>query len=109
MERAEVQGLVDLAIAKYHAENVTRLTRIEDRIIGIDGNGTGKIGALQRLSGQLGELSEDVKSVLAKQQREEGADALELKWSNRMKTAVVAVGSCVGGMGTVWLKHKMGW
>lgn len=57
MEREGVQNMIDLAIANFHAENVARLTKIEQRIIGIDGNGTGKKGALQRQDAKLEELA----------------------------------------------------
>lgn len=56
MERLEIQTMIDLAIQRFHGENVARLTKIEDRIIGIDGNGTGRIGALQRQDLKLSEL-----------------------------------------------------
>lgn len=49
--------MIELAIAQHHAENVQRLSKIEERIIGIDGNGTGRIGALQRQDIKLAELA----------------------------------------------------
>lgn len=65
MEREGVQNMIDLAIAKFHGENVERLSEIKttqaeirQRIIGMDGNGTGKIGVLQRQDMKLAELSE---------------------------------------------------
>jgi hypothetical protein len=57
VEIEEVKILIALAISEKHAENVARLTKIEERIIGIDGNGTGRIGALQRQDIKLAEIA----------------------------------------------------
>lgn len=56
--------MIDLSIARFHGENVARLTKIEDRIIGIDGNGTGRKGALQRQDDKLEEMSGQLKTLL---------------------------------------------
>src|ERR1019366_1067902 len=84
VERTEVQSMVDLAIAKYHAENVSRLIRIEDRIIGIDGNGTGKRGAIQILGEQISEVNRNVETLLDKDQQTQGAHKLKAKWNGWM-------------------------
>ncbi len=109
MDRAEVEGIVNLAIARYHSENVTRLTRIEDRIIGIDGNGTGRKGALQTLGDQVGEINANVKVMLEKDQQKEGARKLRTKWTR----IIVGLGSAsiAGALSLIglWAKHKMGW
>lgn len=49
--------MIDLAIATYDRGAVEKLNKIEGRIIGIDGNGTGKKGALQRQDDKLEELA----------------------------------------------------
>ena len=58
--------MVDLAIAKFHGENVQRLTKLDammealiKRVIGIDGNGTGKVGVLQKQDIKLEELGDN--------------------------------------------------
>lgn len=62
--REEIEAMVDAriehAILKYHNENsnVLHLIRLsisdlKERIIGIDGNGTGRIGAVQRIERTL--------------------------------------------------------
>lgn len=104
MERKEVQDMVDLAIAKFHAENVVRMTRIEDRIIGIDGNGTGKIGALQKLDAKVEKVCTDVETLVRRS-------------TSISKQSIVAVLGAIGiaAMGFVgslaaeYVKHAVGW
>lgn len=50
--------MIDLAISKFHGENVARLEKIEARLIGIDGNGTGRKGVLQRQDETLATLAD---------------------------------------------------
>lgn len=49
--------MIDLAISKYDLLASDKLNKIERRIIGIDGNGTGQKGALQRQDDKLEELA----------------------------------------------------
>lgn len=58
--------MIDLSIARFHGENVSRLTKIEDRIIGIDGNGTGRKGALQFQNDKLEEMSVKLNTLLVR-------------------------------------------
>jgi len=46
--REEVQAMIGAKMLELHGQNLERFGRIEERIIGIDGNGTGREGALQR-------------------------------------------------------------
>lgn len=69
--------MIGLEISKLHSENIAHLNRIdvqnakiEARIIGIDGNGTGRIGALQRQDLKLAELGD------AQQQMDEKLDTV---------------------------------
>lgn len=55
-----VDARVETAILKYHKENTSVLHSLTDavselraRIIGIDGNGTGRVGAVQRIENTL--------------------------------------------------------
>ena len=57
---AMVDARVETAILKYHKENTGILeqlrlavSELRQRIIGIDGNGTGQIGAVQRIEQTL--------------------------------------------------------
>ena len=66
MEREDIQGMVNLAVSQFKELNVERLSKIESlvealtkRVIGIDGNGTGKIGVLQKQDIKLEELGEN--------------------------------------------------
>lgn len=54
-QRKEVETMIEAAIGKYHGENLERfvgitkmLVELRQRIIGVDGNGTGSEGVLQR-------------------------------------------------------------
>lgn len=58
--------MIDLAIAKFHGENVSRLTKIDERLIGIDGNGSGRKGVLQKHGEQLEEMNGDIKTLLTR-------------------------------------------
>ena len=122
MERVEVQGMVDLAIAKYHAENVARLTSIEDRIIGIDGNGTGRKGAIQRLEDKMEDgfamavtqLEGVRKTVSGLTFHTFDEDNVSKKRIRAVLVAVVgaiavAALSFVSGLGVEWMKHIKGW
>jgi len=56
--------MISAAIDKYHGENVARLVKIEERIIGIDGNGTGREGALQRQDKVLKRIETEVTKLV---------------------------------------------
>lgn len=124
MERDEVQTMVDLAIAKFHGENVVRMTRIEDRIIGIDGNGTGKKGALQRLDAKVDQslqhlgskvdkVCTDVETLL----RRSTLDNFSRQSISVSKKTVygilgaigVAAMGFVGALAAEYVKHIAGW
>jgi hypothetical protein len=101
--------MVDLAIAKYRAENVARLTRIEDRIIGIDGNGTGKKGAVQILSDKMDRLAESLHLLLTKESETKGALGLRQKYTGWLFTGLAGLVSIGGIILGDWIKHRMGW
>ena len=61
--KEEVKELIAAAIGAYHQQNVERLTAIEKRLIGIDGNGTGNRGVLQQMGETLDETKNDVKTI----------------------------------------------
>ena len=63
-DREYIQVVVDGKLSKYHSENLERfgsiemlLAEIRSRLIGIDGNGTGKVGVLQRQDAVLAEYN----------------------------------------------------
>lgn len=106
-----VQTMIDLAIAKYHGENVARLTSIEARLIGIDGNGTGREGAIQRLEKKMDE------NTLVTNRLGDSVDRLSTSSRFWSKKSILSVGwaafSIVIALATIvageWIKHKMGW
>lgn len=98
--RDEVESMVDArvetAILKYHKENTSvlhnitvGLSELRARIIGIDGNGTGQVGAIQRIERTL-------------------------RFQNRVFFAVLGgIGTAVLGVGTLlvveYVKFHAGW
>lgn len=110
--------MIDLAISRHHAENVVRLTRIEDRILGIDGNGSGRKGVLQRQDEKLEQMSgeiRDVKTDVA--EVKDGQNVLlqrSQSWSKKnvwefAKWIIGGAGSFAVVLAGMWLGHKMGW
>ena len=77
MERDEIEsiaeGKVKLAIAELKAEILPKLAKIEERIIGIDGNGTGRMGTIQVLEGKCDNIAGDVSLLLARGSEIKGA------------------------------------
>jgi hypothetical protein len=65
-QRKEIETMISAAVEKRHGENLQRFAEIRERIIGIDGNGTGRIGALQRQDAQLASIKSTVKDIGAK-------------------------------------------
>lgn len=99
MDREEIQSMIDATVSKNHLENVNRLTKItnwlteiKERVIGIDGNGTGRIGALQRQDRKLEELV-DNQELLTKNQHEMNAklDLFIHSANSWDKTSVISV------------------
>jgi hypothetical protein len=120
VERAEIEhiaeGMVKLAIATYHGENVVRLSdlasevaEVKARIIAIDGNGTGREGAVQRLEGTQRRMDGKLDALLSKESETKGALGLR----QRLVAFIIAIGlACIGVGGVIlgeWVKHKMGW
>lgn len=69
-DRDYIQVVVDGKLSKYHSENLERfggiemlLAEIRARLIGIDGNGTGKVGVLQRQDAVLAEQNDRLERV----------------------------------------------
>lgn len=110
--RQEVQNMIDLAIQTHHAENVERLTRIESRIIAIDGNGTGRIGAVQRIelaiSALTQRLDETVNSLGAVRVDIGGSLKTKTVWAIGASIGVAVLGAS-GNLLAGWMAHKMGW
>lgn len=61
--RKEIETMIAAHTLELHSQNVARFTRIEERIIGIDGNGTGREGALQRQDKVLASINADAKAT----------------------------------------------
>lgn len=104
--------MIDLSIAKFHGENVVRLTNIENRIISIDGNGTGRIGAVQRIEGALSTLTaivESLKNSLGEVKIDVGG-SLKTKaiWGAAASIGVIMLGAA-GTIFAGWFQHVMGW
>lgn len=110
--RMEVQAMIDLAIARHHTENVARLTSIEQRIIGIDGNGTGRIGAVQRIELAISSLTSGLESL------KESLGEVKIDIGGSLKTKTLwAVGGAIGvavlgasgSLFATWLERVIGW
>jgi hypothetical protein len=104
--------MIDLAIQTHHAENVERLVRIETRIIAIDGNGTGRIGAVQRIELAISALTQRLDDTV----NSLGAVKIDIGGSLKTKTVWaigaslgVAVLGASGSLFASWLAHRMGW
>lgn len=70
MDREEVRDIAKGIILPFHGDNLVRmelfaaaLEALKQRIIGIDGNGTGKIGVLQKQDIVLAELKQNQKVI----------------------------------------------
>lgn len=104
--------MIDLAIKTHHAENVERLTRIESRIIAIDGNGTGRIGAVQRIELAIAAINTRLEDTI----NSLGAVKVDIGGSLKTKT-VWAIGASLGvailgasgSLFASWLAHRLGW
>ena len=57
------EGKVRIAVAELRAEILPQLAEIKERIIGIDGNGTGRQGAIQVLEGKCDNIAGDVVTI----------------------------------------------
>ena len=104
--------MIDLAISRHHAENVARLTNIENRIIGIDGNGTGRIGAVQRIEMAISTLTsglESLKNCLGEVKVDIGG-SLKTKtlWAIGASAGVAVLGAA-GSLFATWLEHQLHW
>ncbi len=96
--------MIDAAISARHLENVQRLTQIESRIIGIDGNGTGRIGALQKLELKVDKVCTDVETLVHR------STSIPKKV---IFTALGAIGltfvSVVGSLFADYVRHALNW
>lgn len=107
-----MENLVEAKLATYHAQNVQRLTRIEERIISIDGNGTGRIGAVQRIENAIANLSDglaDMKESIANVKVDVGG-SLKTKavYAAAASLGVVVLGA-IATLAAGWFEHFMGW
>lgn len=104
--------MIDLAQSRYHAENVARLTNIENRIIAIDGNGTGRIGAVQRIEMAIATLTDgltNLKLNLSDVKVDIGG-SLKTKSLWALGGAIgIAVLGASGSLFASWLEHRLGW
>lgn len=88
--------MINLAVASHHSENVERLSKIlifmeelKYRVIGIDGNGTGRTGALQRQDVKIAEVDAKIIDVSTKQVAMDGKiDQLLVQTKNYSKEDV---------------------
>jgi len=109
----EVEDMIAAAIGNYHRENVARLSDIEGRLIGIDGNGTGKRGVLQ----QMGETLDEIKNDLKDTQRKVGVLTVsDTSWNKEkllkgvgwfVVTLIAAAGVFIAGL-TYWHSRHPG-
>ena len=110
--------MIDLAILKFHAENVAHMTTIEQRIIGIDGNGTGRKGAIQRLEEKMddgfSQMGEQVEEVRTSVSTLHGAsfrhdNIPKMRIYHAVFAALGVLGVAVVTLFSTWLQHTMGW
>jgi hypothetical protein len=116
VERNEIERIAEVkvkaAIADLRAEILPKLARIEERIIGIDGNGTGREGAIQRLDTKVDGIAGDVSLLVANESTVRGAlvqrqeDKAAAWW--RQPIAIALVVALVEGIAKV-IEHKGGW
>lgn len=104
--------MIDLAQSRYHAENVQRLTNIENRIIAIDGNGTGRTGAVQRIEMAIVNLTgqfDGLKTSLGEVKIDIGG-SLKVKtiWAIGASLGVAVLGAS-GSLIATWIEHRLGW
>jgi hypothetical protein len=88
--------MIDLARAQQDSVILPRLVKIEERLIGIDGNGTGRDGAIQVLGKKVDGVSGKVDQLLNKDVETKGALAAHQKdqanrwWKQPLWTGLVA-------------------
>lgn len=112
LERADVETIVKATLAGYHVENVQRMARIEERIIAIDGNGTGRVGAVQRLEMGMANILEQIEGM-----RDSITNVkVDVGGSLKTKTMIGIAGSIgvviLGAFASItagWIEHKLGW
>ncbi len=112
MERKDVEYIVKATLADYHQEDLQRMARIEERIISIDGNGTGRKGAVQRLEEGINEIKTQLDELKDKISNLSTSDHGNIK----KNTVIAILGSIsvviLGSIATIaagWIEHKMGW
>ena len=123
--REEIEDLMNARIGEYHIQNLKNfddvktnqaataatlreqnvaLLEIKDRIIAVDGNGTGKIGLLQTLTSNVDTLTENVDTLLLR----------STTW-NKKKVYALLGGvlalfvAFTAPVFAVWLSHKLHW
>lgn len=109
MERIEVQNMIDLARAQQDSMILPRLVKIEDRLIGIDGNGTGRDGAIQVLGKKVDGVSGKVDVLLEKDSQTKGALQTRQKYTGVIVSGLGTLAGLLGILLGAWIKHRMGW
>lgn len=98
--------MIQAAVGTFHGQNLERFGRIEERIIGIDGNGTGRVGALQRQDKMLQEICvkiEGIEDNIATVVTNTTTFARDKFWG----VARWLIGG-IGGLGMLFLGHYLG-
>jgi hypothetical protein len=116
VERDEIEEIAEakvrLAIADLKTEILPQFTEIKGRLIGIDGNGTGREGAIQVLNRKMDTMGSDVSTLLRNDSRVKGAltqrqeDRDSEWWRQPVGVALVVA---VIEFASKFIEHKVGW
>ena len=106
------EGLVKVAIAELRSEILPQLAEIKERIIGIDGNGTGREGAIQVLQKKMDRIGGNVDLLLTRDAETKGALKERQKDTDtRWWKQPLAIGLIVAvvELASKFLEHTKGW
>lgn len=110
-QRKQVEDIVTVQLANAMQPVLRAQAETRERLIGIDGNGTGREGALQRQDKKLVEMSgqiEDVKtSVSTLVERSETVSKKKI-WE-LAQWAIGGLGAFATVIAGMWLGHALGW
>jgi len=113
VERDEIEhiaeGKVKVAIAHLRAEILPKLATIEQRIIGIDGNGTGRAGVIQLLERKVDNIDGKVDLLLSKDSETKGALGQRQRFTGGLWVISGILGSICSVILGEYIKHKTGW
>ena len=110
------ENVVKTALALYQLEQMQRLNlitsdlqEVKARVIGIDGDGTGRKGSIQVLGDKVDTLLTGIQNLKDNEREKEGAR----KYRANMKAIFMTL--TISGLGVAgvilgeWVKHRMGW